>query len=142
MFVSIYSSYGTFCKPLPVGCFQKFRSYFKCCVTVMRFNLRDKVVLHVAIRAMRPRHCVGGGAAPVPKNQRQRGVGGQNIFFKDSRKNFVLFSKFCDDLFVIENCNKISTQQQWHRRRADKLSAAARRSTKGGGAHKLSAARL
>ena len=45
---------------------------------------------------------------------------------------------------VIENCNKVSTQQQWHRRRADKLSAvAACRSTKvgGGGTHKLSAAR-
>src|SRR6218665_410454 len=38
---------------------------------------------------------------------------------------------------VIENCNKISTQQIWHRRRADKLS----RSTKvGSSAHKLSAA--
>ena len=38
---------------------------------------------------------------------------------------------------------KITKQQQWHRRRADKLSvAAARQSTKvRGGAHKLSAAR-
>src|SRR6218665_1234426 len=36
---------------------------------------------------------------------------------------------------------KITTQQEWYRRRADKLSAAARRLTKvGGGAHKLSAA--
>src|SRR6218665_522260 len=37
---------------------------------------------------------------------------------------------------------KITTQQQWHRWRADKLSSAAsaRRSTKVGGAHKLSAA--
>src|SRR6218665_594289 len=43
---------------------------------------------------------------------------------------------------VIKNSPKIITQQQWYRRRADKLSAAARRSTKvgGGGAHKLSAA--
>src|SRR6218665_117146 len=46
---------------------------------------------------------------------------------------------------VIENSQKITTQQKWYRWRADKLSAAAaaaRRSTKvgGGGAHKLSAA--
>src|SRR6218665_3333669 len=42
---------------------------------------------------------------------------------------------------VIENSKKITTQQKWYRRRADKLSAAGR-STKvgGGGAHKLSAA--
>jgi len=54
-----------------------------------------------------------------------------------------VFQKISFDLFLlIENCNKISTQQQWHRRRADKLSAAAaRRSAKicGGGAHKLAA---
>src|SRR6218665_472496 len=73
MLVSIYGSYGTFCKPLPVGCFQKFRSYSKCCVTVMRFNLRDKVVLHVAIRAMRPRHCVGGGATVILGRRRAAG---------------------------------------------------------------------
>jgi len=41
---------------------------------------------------------------------------------------------------VIENSKKISTQQKWHWRRADKLSAATRRLSKvGGGAHKLSA---
>src|SRR6218665_2178736 len=59
-------------------------------------------------------------------------VGGDHInSLKGSRKNFVLSSKFSDDLFlVIENCNKISTLHQWHRRRVDKLSAAARRSTK------------
>src|SRR6218665_3775703 len=52
-----------------------------------------------------------------------------------------LFAPVQFEILVIENCNKITTQQQWHRRRADKLSAAARRSTKvGGGAHKFSAA--
>ena len=98
---------------------------------------------------MRGRHCVGGGA-PVnfgrrPQNRRWRHVAAlaaKKCFIKDSRKNFLLSSKCSDDFLVIENCNKISTQQQLHRRRADKLSAAARRSTKvgGGGAHKLSAA--
>jgi len=48
---------------------------------------------------VRRRLCVGGGAPPFPKNWRRR-RGGQTI-----------------DLF----CNKISTQQKWHRRRADKL---------------------
>ena len=99
---------------------------------------------------MRRRHGVDGGAAVNfrrrrdvgPKIRRRRGVGGQKNFVKDSRKKLVLSSKFSDDLFVIENCIKITTQQQWHRWRADKLStAAARQSTKVGvGAHKLSAA--
>src|SRR6218665_1507530 len=85
-------------------------------------------------RAVRQRHC-------VKKNRRRCGVGGQKhlICF---RTNFVLSSKLSDNLFLVtENCNKITTQQQWHRRRADKLSAAApaRRTTKGGGAFKLSA---
>src|SRR6218665_3436355 len=31
-----------------------------------------------------------------------------------------------EPFLVIENCNKISTQQQWHRRRADKLAVARR----------------
>ena len=59
---------------------------------------------------------VGGAALAASK-----------IFFKDSLQNSGLSSKFSDDPFlVIENCcNKITTQQQWHRRRADKLSAAA-----------------
>src|SRR6218665_2772055 len=43
---------------------------------------------------------------------------------------------------VIQNCNKITTQQRWNRRRTDKFSAAARQSTKvGGGTNKFSAAR-
>jgi len=58
--------------------------------------------------------------------------------------NFPHFTAFSDGLLslVIENYNKITTQQQWHRRSADKLSAAAaNRPTKvGGGAHKLLAA--
>src|SRR6218665_1191901 len=45
-------------------------------------------------------------------------------FSKVPEKNFVLSSKFSDDLFSIENCNNKSTQQKWHRR-ADKLSVAA-----------------
>ena len=64
----------------------------------------------------------------------------KKCFFKDFRENFAPSPKFSDDLFsffslVIENCNKINTQQQWHWRRADKLSAATavRRSTKVGG---------
>ena len=61
--------------------------------------------------------------------------------FKDSRNIYVLSSKSSDDLslflfcffLVIENCNEISTQQQWHRRRVEKLSAAARHLIKVGG---------
>ena|SRR6218665_2588234 len=74
----------------------------------------------------------------------QRGVGGKNIFFKGSRKKCSFYPKhFLMTFFEssIENCNQIGTQQKCRRRRADKLSAAARRSTKVGGANKLSAAR-
>jgi len=50
----------------------------------------------------------GGSGAALAANK---------IFFNDSRKNFVISSKFSDNLtLVIENCDKISTQQQWHRR--------------------------
>src|SRR6218665_1679516 len=52
---------------------------------------------------------VSGGMMPVAKNRRRCGVGGPNIFFKDSRKNFGLSSNFSDDLFSNENCNKINT---------------------------------
>ena len=91
----------------------------------------DEIVSAAARRSI----LVGGGAPPVLKNWRRRP---KNAFFK----NFVLSSKFSEDLFlVIENCNKINTQQKWHRRRADRLSAALL-STKGGGAHKLSSAAL
>src|SRR6218665_2364841 len=66
------------------------------------------------------------------------------FFLKGSRQNFVLSSKFSDDLFSHRSKigNRKSTHQKCHRWRADKLSAAARRSTKvdGGGANKLSAA--
>jgi len=40
-------------------------------------------------------------------------VAAKRSFFKVSRRNFVLSSKFSDDFLVIENCNKITTQQQW-----------------------------
>src|SRR6218665_4049572 len=74
-------------------------------------------------RAVRQRHC-------VKKSRRRCGVGGQKHLIC-SRPNFVLSSTFSDNLFLVtENCNKITTQQQWHRRRADKLSAAARRTKK------------
>jgi len=87
-------------------------------------------------RSVCRRFGVGGGApvnfgrrrrlAAGPKNRRRRGVGAQHNFFKDSRKKFVLSSKFSDDLFIVmENCNKITTQQQWHRARADQQKSAA-----------------
>jgi len=82
---------------------------------------------------VRRRHCVGsgalviGGAPPVQKN---RWHGGQKMFFQRFPKNFVLSSKLSDDFLfyflVIENCNKINTQQKWHQRRTNKLSAASR----------------
>src|SRR6218665_335829 len=84
-------------------------------------------------RAVRQRHCVRGGALINFGRSWRRSAGGQKMFFKDSRKN----SFYPQNFLVIENCNKISPQQQWHRRRADKLSAAARRSTEVGGANKL-----
>src|SRR6218665_2357293 len=76
-------------------------------------------------RAVCRRHCVGG-STPVNFGRRWHGVGGPKIFSKDSRTNFVLSSKFSDNLFlVIGNCNKIRTQQQLHWRHAHKLSAVA-----------------
>jgi len=61
----------------------------------------------------------------------------KRIFSKISKKISLYPQNSLMTFLVIENCNKITTQQQWHRRRADILSAAARRSTKGGGAHKI-----
>jgi len=93
-----------------------------------------------AIRAVRRRHYVGGGAPinPIPRSRRPP----KNVFQRFP-KNFPSILKIFWWPFFSHrklNCNKISTQQQWHRRRTDKLSAA-RRSTKvGGGAHKLAAA--
>src|SRR6218665_2982607 len=70
-------------------------------------------------RAVRRRHCVGGGApvnfgrrrragqfwpaAPFPKKSAatRGGIAGQKFFFKYSRKNFVVSSKFSDDLFFL-----------------------------------------
>ena len=40
------------------------------------------------------------------------------------KKSAAATKKMFFQRLAIENCNKISTQQQWHRRRADKLSAA------------------
>src|SRR6218665_4199786 len=41
-----------------------------------------------------------------------------------------LFAPVQFEILVIENCNKITTQQQWHRRRADKLSDGGTAATK------------
>src|SRR6218665_1216052 len=68
---------------------------------------------NVRLRAVRRRHCVGGGGASVNFGRRRRagnpkkstlaaarrGVGGQNTFCKGSQTNFILSSKFSDDLF-------------------------------------------
>ena len=60
-------------------------------------------LLPLLSRAVRRRHGVGGGApfnfGRRSQKSRRRGAGGQKNFFKDSRKNFVLSSKFSDDLF-------------------------------------------
>jgi len=75
--------------------------------------------------------------------RRRRAAGPRKIGGTARRRTKMFFKRFPKRNFlVIENCNKISTQQQRNRRRADKLSTAARQSTKvgGGGAHKLSAA--
>ena len=109
------------------------------CIYVWLFHVEpcaDVIVSAAASQSI----LVGGGCAPGPKKS---ALAAKKCFFKDSQKmsfypqNFLITS-----FLIIENCNKISTQQKWHRRRADKLSAAARRSIKvhGGGAHKLSAA--
>src|SRR6218665_3304002 len=62
----------------------------------------------------------------------------KNFCFKYFRKiSFYPHNFLMTFVSVIENCTKISTQEIWHRRRADKLS----QSTKvGSSAHKLSAA--
>src|SRR6218665_3675662 len=66
--------------------------------------------------------------------------GTQKCFLKDSRKISFYPQYFLMTFFENRKLQKINTQQKRHGRRADKLSAAARRSTKvGGGAHKLSA---
>jgi len=67
----------------------------------------------------------------------------KNVYSKVPEKISFYPQNFLVTFLVIENCNKISTQQQWNRLSADTLSAAAasRRSIKvGGDAHKLSAA--
>jgi len=49
MFISIDSSCTKFCKPFSVGVRPKVYSgsYSECCVTVMRSNLKDKIVRRV-----------------------------------------------------------------------------------------------
>jgi len=68
---------------------------------------------------------VGGDGAPLV----QKIGGGQKICFKGSRKNFVLVSKFSDDL-LFSHRSKIATKQV-HRKMA---SAAGRQIIGGGGA--------
>ena len=57
--------------------------------------------------------------APKNRRRRRRGVGSQIMSFQRFQKiSLVLSSKFSDDLrLVMKNCNKINTQQKWHRRR-------------------------
>src|SRR6218665_1658394 len=97
-------------------------------------------------RALRRHHCVGGGApvnfgqrrrATSPKKNRRRDVGGQKCFFKGTQKNFVLSSKFSDDLFLVVD-RKLQESKYTANMAYDKLlAAAARRSTKVGGSNKL-----
>ena len=66
----------------------------------------------VVSRALRRRHCVGGGA-PVNFGRRWRAAGHKNRLrrrgaalaqkhlFKGTRQNFVLSSKFSDDLLLV-----------------------------------------
>ena len=81
---------------------------------------------------MSRRHCVGSGAPVnfgrrtlpvIPKNRRQQKMFSSKIPTKISfyPQNFLM------TFLVIENCNKISTQQKWHRQCANKLSAVALR---------------
>ena len=72
----------------------------------------------------------------------RRGVGGQKMLVPKIPEKISFYPQNVRITFlVIENCNKVNTQQKCHRRGAAKLSApAARRSTKVGGGLKLSAA--
>src|SRR6218665_1506619 len=87
-----------------------------------------------ATKAVRRRHCVGAGApvnfgrqAVARRRSQKIGLSGgaalteKNVFSKIPEK----ISFYPQNFLKTENCNKISTQQQWHRWRADKLSAAA-----------------
>ena|SRR6218665_1622337 len=105
-------------------------------VAVLITALKQRYLLEFILwgRAERRRHGVVGGA-PVNFGRRQRRADGQKIRRLGRPKEFV--PKIPDKslfyplnfliifLVTIENCNKITTQQQWHWRRPDKLSAAA-----------------
>src|SRR6218665_1269063 len=66
---------------------------------------------------------VGGGAAGPKK----LAAAAKKCFFSKIPEKISIYPQnFLMTFLIIENCNKISTQQQWHRRRADKLTAAAR----------------
>jgi len=62
---------------------------------VSQWNERRNETVEPA-RALRRRHCVGGGA-PVNFGRRRRGAGGQT--FSKIPEKIVLSSKFSDDLF-------------------------------------------
>src|SRR6218665_279858 len=86
----------------------------------MIFNVKPCADVIVSAAARRE-ILVGGGAPPVPKNQRRR----QQFCLKISERNS-FYSQNLNFLFSLcshRKFNKISTQQQWHRRHADKLSA-------------------
>jgi len=80
------------------------------------------MLFSVTVRAVRRRHClalIGGDAPPVPRNRRWRPI----IFFIRFPQKFRSILKiFWRPFLFIENCNKISTQQQWNWRRADNKS--------------------
>ena len=87
----------------------------------------------VPARAVRRRHCVGGGA-PVNFGRRAQkvdvGGGGaasavKNFFFKDSQNNFVLSSEFSDNIF--------SHQKLQQNKYTATMTSTARRQIIGGG---------
>src|SRR6218665_3400899 len=56
--------------------------------------VRKRWYIGLLRRAVRRRHCVGGGAPVNFGRRRRRGAGGQNHFFLRFTKKFVLSSKF------------------------------------------------
>ena len=78
---------------------------------------RRRWAIHLG-RAVRWRHCVGGGT-PVYFGwwRRPPQVQKNCRFFQRFPKKYSILKIFWWPFLVIENCNKISTQQQRHRRR-------------------------
>src|SRR6218665_2963167 len=68
--------------------------------------------------AARPAIFVGGGEKSTEASR--GGVGGQKNFFKDSRKISFCLQHFLMTFFSNRKLQKITTQQQWYRRRINK----------------------